>query len=262
MENEPKIGLALSSGAARGFAHVGVLKVLEKENISIDYIAGSSMGALVGALYSAGIPLKIMEGLIVSLDRRHWLDWHLSKLGVISGKKIEEIIKLLTRDQKLEDLEIPLAVVATDLQTGELVVFDRGDLTPAVRASISVPGIFPPVNYEGKILVDGGVLCRVPVEEVRNLGADIVIAVDVGLYIEETAINNIFDVVTQCIDIMGRELMKFKVTEADVLIRPDLSSVNLTDFQKAERCILEGEKAARDVISNIKSLLKGRSHIA
>jgi len=141
-------------------------------------------------------------------------------------------------------------------------VFDRGSLAPAVRASISVPGIFPPVNFEGKILVDGGVLCRVPVEEVRNMGADAVIAVDVGLYIKEAVLNNIFDVVTQCIDIMGRELMKFKVTEAEVLIRPEVSSINLTDFHKAQECISAGEKAARDVILNIKTLLKGRSHIA
>lgn len=261
MKNRPKIGLALSSGAARGLAHIGIFKVFEEENIPVDYIAGSSIGALIGALYSVGLPSKVLEGLAFSLGRKHMFDWQLSRLGVISGKKIEDILNLLTKGQNFADIKIPLAIVATDINEGSLVVIKEGPLTSAVRASISVPGIFPPVKHEGRMLVDGGVLCRLPVNEVKEMGADVVIAVDVGLHIKKTTINNLFDVISQTIDIMGKEIMANNIVKADLLILPDVGSVSLTHFQKSEECIQAGEEAARKVLPEVESLLKERGYI-
>ncbi len=261
MNDRPKTGLALSSGAARGLAHIGVLKAFEEEGIPVDYIAGSSMGALIGALYSAGLPPKVMEGLALSLGRKHIFDWQLTRLGVISGKKIEDMLNLLTRGQCFADTKIPLAVVATDINEGSLIVIKEGPLTTAVRASIAVPGVFPPVEYGQRLLADGGILCRLPVNEVKEMGADIVVAIDVGLYIKETTINNLFDVISQTIDIMGKEIMKHNMVEADLLIRPEVGSISLTHFQKSEECIQAGEKAAREALPEVESLLKERGYI-
>lgn len=249
------VGLTLSSGAARGLAHIGVIKVMEEENVPIDYIAGCSMGALIGALYAVGINPRVMESLAVSLDKRRWADWKFSGLGAMSGKKIEDFLKLLIRNKRFQDLNIPLTVVATDLINGGLVEFKEGPLIPAVMASIAVPGVFPPVQHQEKMLVDGGVLCRVPVQQVRDLGADVVVAVDVGGLIRESHISNFFDVVSQSISIMGKEIMKDKVIQADVLICPDIADIGLTQFQKAEACIQAGEKAAREVMPELRNLL-------
>ncbi|UNC92762.1 patatin-like phospholipase family protein [Candidatus Contubernalis alkaliaceticus] len=249
------VGLALSSGAARGLAHIGVIKVFEEEGIPIHCIAGSSMGALIGALYASGIEIKVIEGLAVSLDKRRWTDWKFSGLGAMGGKKVEDLIKLLLRGKSFQDLIIPLTIVATDLISGEVVKIREGLLVPAVMASISVPGVLPPVQHQGKTLVDGGVLCRVPVEEVRDLGADVVVAVDVGGLIQETQINNFFDVVSQSISIMSSEIMKEKKVKADVLICPDVCDIGLTQFQKAEASIQEGEKAARKALTILRGLL-------
>ncbi len=250
-----KVGLALSSGAARGLAHIGVIKVFEEESIPIHSMAGSSMGALIATLYALGINIRVIEGLAVCLDKRRWTDWKISGLGAMGGKKVEELIKFLVRGKTFQELNMPLTIVATDLITGEVVEIREGPLVPAVMASISVPGIFPPIQHQDKTLVDGGVLCRVPVAEVRNLGAEVVVAVDVGGLIQETQINNFFDVVSQSISIMSSEIMKEKRVKADLLICPDISDIGLTQFQKAEVCIQEGEKAARRALPILRSLL-------
>lgn len=255
MEKGPKVGLALSSGAARGLAHIGVIKVLEEENVSIGYIAGSSMGALVGALYAVGITPRVMESLAISLDKRRWVDWKFSGLGAMGGKKVEDLLKLLIREKTFQDLNLSLTVVATDLINGELVEIKEGSLLQAVMASIAVPGIFPPVQHQEKMLVDGGVLCRIPVQQARDLGAEVVLAVDVGGLIQEAHISNFFDVVSQSISIMGREIMKDKLVNADVMVCPEISNIGLTQFKKAEACIREGEKAARKVMPVLRSLL-------
>ncbi len=255
MGKAPSLGLALSSGAARGLAHIGVIKVMEEEKIPIDFIAGSSMGALVGVLYSAGIPLQVMECLAVSLDKRKWTDWKLSGLGAMGGNKVHDLLRLLLRNKTFQDVKIPVSAVATDLIHGELVEIKEGPLVPAVMASIAVPGIFPPVKHQEKMLVDGGVLCRVPVQQARNLGAEVIVAVDVGGLIQEAHIGNFFDVVSQSISIMGREIMKNQLNQADILVCPDISGIGLTQFQKAETCILEGEKAARKVLPELQRLL-------
>ncbi|WP_240620168.1 patatin-like phospholipase family protein, partial [Peribacillus acanthi] len=149
---EPKIGLALGSGGARGFAHLGVLKVLKENNIKVDYIAGSSMGALVGAFYAAGTDMDQLYKISSNFKRKYFLDFTVPKMGFISGKKVKEFIRIFTKNKKLEDLDIPLWIVTTDIKTGEKVIFKEGPIAEAVRASISIPGIFVPEKINNRLL--------------------------------------------------------------------------------------------------------------
>ncbi|MBA4494743.1 patatin-like phospholipase family protein [Paenactinomyces guangxiensis] len=254
----PKIGLALSSGAARGMAHFGVLKVLQQEGIPIDFIAGSSMGSIVGVLYANGLDLEMCEKLAIRLKRKHWLDLTVPKRGFVIGDRVKALIRLLTHQKSLEELQIPTAVVATDLSNGERVVFKSGPIDEAVRASISIPGIFEPVIVGDRILVDGGVIDRVPVSVVREMGADLVIAVDVLPRIDRVKINNIFDVITQTLVIMEREILQQRMTTADFIIQPDVSDINPTAFTRVEECIRRGEEEARSHIQQLKKLIQER----
>jgi len=177
-----KIGLALGSGAARGLAHIGVLKVLDREGIPIDFVAGTSAGALIGALYAAGISPMEIEEIALNIDRRKTISFFtptISSSGLVDGSRIEKFIESILGRQNIGDLKIPFAAVATDLQTGEEIVITEGSLITALRASISIPGIFTPVKYKGRLLVDGGLVNPVPVSTTFNMGADIVIAVNV-----------------------------------------------------------------------------------
>lgn len=254
----PKVGLALGSGAARGLAHIGVLKVFQQEGIPVDMIAGSSMGSLVAVLYANQLDLEMLEQLAIHLKRKHWLDFKVPGLGFISGNRIKELVHLLTHGKQLEELAIPTAVIATDLLKGERVVFTTGPIDHAVRASISIPGIFEPVLDEGRVLVDGGVIDRVPVSVVRDLGADLVIAVDVAPHGTDTKVEGIFDVILQTISLMEREIMNNQLLLADVLIHPDVTAISPTAFSQAQECIRLGEEAARSQIQQIKELIQGR----
>ena len=253
---EPKIGLALGSGGARGFAHIGVLKVLKEANIPIHCIAGSSMGSLVGCIYAVHENPYMMEKLAVHLKLKHWIDFTVPKMGLVAGEKVSELIRLLTHGKRLEDLRIPTAVVATDLVTGKEVVFTEGPIDKAVRASIAIPGIFNPVVDDGRVLVDGGVVNRVPIKAVRALGADLVIAVDVVAEIPKIEIRSLFDVISQTIDVMERHVFQRQAELADVLIQPKVGHVSSTDFIQAAGCIAAGEAAAREKIADIRRLLQ------
>jgi len=251
-----KVGLALGGGAARGFAHIGVLKVLEEANIIVDFVVGSSMGAVVGAFYCSGISLRMMERLAVHTQRNHWLDWTFPRLGLVSGEKLEQLLHILTRGAVFADLAKPLAVVATDLSAGEKVVLREGAVARAVRASAAIPGIFCPVEYRGKTLVDGCVVERVPAATARELGAEVVIAVDVGVYLSDVKAQHIFDVVTQCFDIMYRDLCRRSADEADLVISPQLQDVAPGHFHRAREAIAAGENAASVVLPQIRELLR------
>lgn len=247
----PKIGLALGSGGARGFAHLGVLKVLTDANIPIDYIAGSSMGALIGSFYCSGHSMEHLYKLATTFRRKYYLDFSVPKMGFISGKKIKEFIKLFTHGKKIEELNIPLAIVATDLLTGEKVIFREGLLPEAVRASISIPGIFIPERIEGRLLVDGGVVDRVPVSVVKEMGADIVIAVDCAHFKENTEITSIFDVIMQSIDIMQDELVRQRAINTDILLRPRVEHYSARAFKDIEEIIKIGEQETLQSLSSI-----------
>lgn len=185
-----KVGLALSGGGTKGFAHVGVLEVLERHNIPIDYIAGTSMGAVVGALYASGISVPDLKLLAKETKWKNLVDFTLPDKGILSGNKIENFMRILLKNKKFKDLNIPTQVVATDISGGKKVVFKKGDVASAVRASISLPSIFVPHQYKGKLLVDGGVLDPVPVQVVREMGADVVIAVDLSTKTKDVVIDS------------------------------------------------------------------------
>jgi len=181
-----KIGLALGGGSVRGLAHIGVLKVFEKERIPIDYIAGTSIGALIGASYSSGLSAQRIEQLALTAKLKELIDFTEPKTGFIAGKKIEKYIRKITAHKEFSELDIPLRVVATDLANGEKVVFREGDVAKAVRASISLPGVFSSVKIGKKELIDGGMVDPVPVDVVKKMGADIIIAVDLSVNLSET----------------------------------------------------------------------------
>jgi len=251
-KRRPKVGLALGSGGARGFAHIGVLKVFEAHGIECDLLAGSSMGSLIAALYANGIEPHMMEKLALNLKRKHWLDVIVPNLGFVAGEKIKELIRLLTHGKRIEHLEKPLAVVATDIESGERVVFREGPVDQAVRASISIPGIFVPERIGGRMLVDGGVIDRVPVTVARDMGADIVIAVDVAQYESKMRVSSIFDVIAQTIDVMEREIVRHRMLAADLVIRPNVGHYSSISYNGVEEIIAEGERAALEHIEQVR----------
>ncbi|WP_377892202.1 patatin-like phospholipase family protein [Alkalihalobacillus sp. R86527] len=242
--NRPKVGLALGSGGARGFAHLGVIKVLVEQGIPIDYIAGSSMGSLVGAIYGSGHKVETMEKMASLFKRKYYLDFTVPKMGFITGNKVKNLIRTLTHGKQLEDLQPPLAVVTTDLIKGEKVVYRSGPIAEAVRASIAIPGIFTPEKIGDRLLVDGGVIDRVPVSVAREMGADLVIAVDVSEVKKESDVTSIFDVIMQSIDIMQNEMVRLHEINADVMIKPRLETFHSRSFTNIQDIIKIGEEEA------------------
>ncbi|MEK3800157.1 patatin-like phospholipase family protein [Peribacillus sp. FSL H8-0477] len=253
---EPKIGLALGSGGARGFAHLGVLKVLKEAGIPVNMIAGSSMGALVGSFYAAGSDTDRLYKLAKAFKRKYYLDFTVPKMGFVSGKRVKDLIRVFTYNKSLENLDIPIAIVATDIRTGEKVIFREGPIAEAVRASISVPGIFVPEKIGNRMLVDGGVIDRVPVSVVKSMGADIVIAVDVSHVNKNVEINSIYDVIMQSLDILQMELVESRELSSDVMIRPRVEKFSSKAFTNIEEIISIGEEAASQKIEKIKELIE------
>ncbi|WP_071395449.1 patatin-like phospholipase family protein [Bacillus tuaregi] len=252
----PKIGLALGSGGARGFAHLGVIKVLVENGIPIDYIAGSSMGSLVACFYGAGIEMDRLYKLSTAFKRKYYLDFTVPKMGFIAGNRVKELIRVFTKGKRLEELMIPVSVVATDLMTGEKVIFQKGPIAEAVRASISIPGIFVPEKQNGRLLVDGGVVDRVPVSVVKEMGADIVIAVDVSRVKTNADISTIYDVIMQSLDIMQMELVEHRQIASDVMIRPLVEEYSSRAFTNIDELIQKGEEEARKHLEEIKRIMK------
>jgi len=269
-----KIGLALGSGAARGMAHIGVLEVLLQEGIPIDMIAGTSAGAVVGALYARGTNVNRIKKL--ALDMR-WLrltplvDLTLPKTGLIGGKKIEDWFKSLTgSDLQFSELKIPFACVATDIMSGGEVVLNEGSVAAAVRASISIPGIFTVVKHEDRYLVDGGLTNPVPVSVLNRMGADFTIAVNVLPDItardrthwtgkEKDRSNwepNIFHILMQSLYIGTHSLAKSCLEDADIAIEPHVAHISPGDFHQGQECVLQGRLAAQEAIPEIKRRLQ------
>jgi NTE family protein len=252
---EPKIGLALGSGGARGFAHLGVINVLKEEGIPIDLIAGSSMGALVGVFFAADSDIDRLYKMSRVFKRKYYLDFTLPRMGFVSGKRVKELIRVFTFDKRLEELDIPVAVVTTDIRTGEKVVFREGPIAPAVRASISIPGIFVPEKINNRLLVDGGIVDRVPVSVVKEMGADIVIAVDVANVKQKVEVNSIYDVIFQSLDILQMELFESRESASDVMIRPRVEKYSSKSFTNIPEIITIGEEAARQKVNDIKACI-------
>ena len=247
MNCKPKIGLALGSGAARGLAHIGVLKALEEYNVDVDIISGSSAGALIGGLYACDIKPDMIKNLAIQIDKKMWVDFTVPKKGIIKGEKIEEILKLITRQRNIEDLNRKLAIVATDLKNAEEIIFTEGSISKAIRASISVPGIFEPIKIDGSVLIDD----RVPVSVVKDMGADVIIAVDVGFSDCQSKVFHIFDIIQQSIDVMSKKIYEADKIYADVIIEPPLSHIESSRFEMVDECAEIGYKATIEKMDSI-----------
>lgn len=255
----PSIAIALGGGGARGFAHLGVLQVLTREGIPIDAITGTSMGALMGVAFGAGVDLHYLEGLIQHLPWQDFIDIGFHRMGLVNGERVMALIRLLIKGKELEELEPPVWVVATDLQNGDEVVFNQGAADLAVRSSISIPGLFTPVNCENATLVDGGVVAGVPVNVAKRMGKDLVIAVNVAHDFKRATPRNMVDVLMQTIDIMSYHMDKHQIAQADLVISPDVGEVGMLDFQRGMECIQRGREAAERMIPSIRRLLDEKS---
>lgn len=257
-----KIGIALGGGAARGYAHIGVLKALERHGIHPDCIAGCSMGALIGAIYATGISADRLEKLALNITPKYWMDVFISRNGIMSGKKLESIISTLTGGRNIEDLPIPYRAVATEVMTSQPFIFKEGPVCTAVRASSAVPAIFEPVYIDDKILVDGGFVDIVPVDLLDEMGADFTIAVDVGFSFTSSRPANVFEILLLSIDTLQKQLHELKTLKADLIIKPDVSGIRPNQFDKAEECIRIGEETAEEILSkaDIPLALLGNNH--
>jgi NTE family protein len=250
-----KIGLALGGGAAKGFAHIGVIKMLEASGIHPDVVAGTSAGSVVGALYASGMDAFALQQTAFGLDEAKIRDVRLFSGGLVQGQALQDYVNQLLHKQPIEQLKMPFAAVATELETGTRTVFVRGNTGRAVRASSSIPGVFEPVEIHGKHYVDGGVVSPIPVDAARQLGADFVIAVDISAAPDGSNPQGMMNIVGQSIDIMGRQLAAQESARADVVIRPDLRGIGRTDFEQKNQAILEGEKATLAAMPAIRAKL-------
>lgn len=256
----PRIALALGAGGAYGFAHIGVLEVLEEQGLVPDIVVGCSAGAIIGALYCAGLRADQLVRLASSIRRGHFMDVTMTRMGIMSGQRLEGVLRLLTRDRRLEEMDPPLAIVATDIESGEPVVFTKGPAALAARASSAIPGVFHPVRVEGRLLVDGALLHRVPVRVARALGADRVIAVALGPTPAEgrVSVHNMVDVVLQSFDIMQREVVRQQLHEADVLIEPCVLGEGSPSRMRLRDYVAAGRSAARERIAETEALFGAR----
>ncbi|CAN7672177.1 patatin-like phospholipase family protein [Pseudorhodoferax sp. LjRoot39] len=247
-----KIGVALGGGAAKGFAHIGVIKMLEANGFAPTVVAGTSAGSVVGALYASGMNAFELQEKAVALDEARIRDLQLSSGGLVLGQKLEDYVNEQVRRQPLERLAKPFAAVATRLEDGERTVFSRGNTGQAVRASSSVPGVFQPVTIGRFHFVDGGVVSPVPVDAARQLGADVVVAVDISSKARGQAPAGMLGTLGQSIAIMGQKLGQAELARADVIVRPQVLDIGAADFTQRANAILEGEKAALAAMPQIR----------
>jgi NTE family protein len=283
-----KVGLALGGGGARGLAHIGVLKVLEKENIPIDLITGTSMGAIIGAVYALKKDISAIEKITEKyskisefnidlsfsekerkdkpfflkkmsdfLKRGYILNLELRRKYINDGEGVKKVIKDLVGDKAFTDTKIPFAAVAADLVKGEKVIIRKGKLFDALLASASIPGMFPPVILDKKILVDGGIVDVVPIEAAKSLGANFVIGVNVSQTVKKRAeFDNAVEIFFRSDSITSAELRKLQLSFADLVITPKVGRFHWSDFSKPEQCVREGEIAAQNAILELKKKLK------
>ena len=247
-----KVTLVLGGGSARGLAHIGVIKVLEREKIPIDMVVGTSMGSLIGAAYAIGIPNDKMEKIACGFSTRKLLDPIIPRMGLLAGDKLEKVIRSIIGENGFRDCRVPFAAVTTDIERNEEVVYTSGDLAKIIRASCSWPGIFNPVKVDGRMLVDGGIKNSVPTRIAKDLGADYILAVDVGFCVKEGKMENVFQMIIQSFQIMGHELNKYQAREADRVIEVDLGDLDQVAFERAIEAIKKGEKCTEAKIDEIK----------
>jgi NTE family protein len=254
-----KIALVLGGGAARGFAHIGVIKALESQGIMPDMVVGTSAGSVVGALYAAGNNGFALQKLALKMDEAAISDWSVpffsTSSGVLKGEALEAYVNKSVHNVPIEKLKIPFGAVATDLQSGQPILFQRGNTGLAVRASSAVPSVFQPVKIGDRTYVDGGLVAPVPVHFARDMGADFIIAVNISVQPEVQMASSSFDVLLQTFAIMGQSINRFELKDADIVIQPALGTMKGNDFAGRNLAVLAGEQAAMKAMPEIKRKL-------
>lgn len=252
-----KVALVLGGGGARGFAHVGVLRVLEQEKIPVDLLVGTSAGSFIGAIYADSRDSFELESVAWTAKKEDVFDWSLlgSTRGPVTGRALREFVDRHVRARTIETLAIPFLAVATDLVTGEEVILDRGPVAPAVHASSAIPGVFRPVEIGGRTLVDGGIVDPIPVRPARERGADVVVAVDIGREIPAEEPENLASISLRSLSIQSRELARYKAAEADVVISPKVGDTSPYDFSRKKELMAAGMAAAREALPEIRDAI-------
>ncbi len=250
-----KVAVVLGAGASRGFAHIGVLKVLEANNIPINMIVGTSAGSFVGSLYAYGYNAFQLQEIAISMQKSDIVDLGIPDNGFIKGELLEAYVNRTVRNTPMEKLRIPFYAVATNIQNGQEVIFGSGNTGTAVRASCTIPGIFRPVRIGAKMYVDGGVVSPVAVDAARKMGADVVIAVDISSDTGNVLPEGTMDTILQSINIMYAKISNAQLSRADVVIRPKVGLIGSDDFDKRHEAILEGEKAALESLPRIREII-------
>jgi NTE family protein len=250
----PLLGLALGGGFARGMAHVGVLKVLEEHKIPIDFIAGTSVGAVVGAAYCSGICPKEMEEIAALVRFKDFARWTISRFGFASNDRMVGFLNRMLRCQTFEELRIPLAVAATDFVTGDPVVFRSGSLVDAVRASCAYPGMFLPVKVDGRLLIDGMLAHAVPSIPLREMGADKVLAIYLSAHwVNLSGPRHVFDVIGQCFSIAQAKMCSLWQAAADIVVQPDVRGFSYDSFDRAPELVRAGEAAMLEALPQLQA---------
>lgn len=241
----PRIGLALGGGAARGFAHIGVIQALEDAGVRPDLVIGTSAGSVVAALYAAGHDAAELAELARHMDEGALTDWAFPSRGLIRGEALARFVREHTGGRPIEQMKLPLGIVATDLDSGEPIVFRLGDTGTAVRASSSVPAVFQPVRIGGREYVDGGLVSPVPVRFAREMGASLVVAVDISQPPEGSPTGDPFRMLLQTFAIMGKSINRLELREADIVLRPGLAGMSGSDFRSRDRAMSAGRTVAQ-----------------
>ncbi len=254
----PRVGLALGGGAARGFAHVGVIQVLEREGVRPDLVVGTSAGSLVAALFAAGFSGAELERAALAMEEAMIADWTVPWMnrGLLRGEALARYVNRQVQGRLIEEMRLPLGILATDLASGQPVLFRRGDTGTAVRASSAVPGVFSPVEISGRTYVDGGLVAPVPVEQAREMGAELVIAVDISSPARPLAQTDPVRVLLQTFTIMGQTINRHVLPRAEVVVRPALDGVGSTDFAARQRSIAAGRVAMQAALPQLREALK------
>lgn len=250
-----KIALVLGAGASKGFAHIGVLKILETSKVPIHMIVGTSVGSFVGSLYAYGYDSYALQKIALSLERSDVGELTIPDNGFLKGERLRDYINTKVRQSPIEKFKIPFYAVATDIKTGEGAVFNTGNTGMAVQASCAIPGVFQPARFSGASYVDGGVVKPLAVDVARTFGADVVIAVDISSGIDSVVPTSTTETIMKSIQIMYNKMSQIPISQADVVIRPNVSFVGSADFSRRNEAIMEGEKAALAAMPAVNALL-------
>lgn len=260
----PRVGLALGGGAARGFAHVGVIEVLEEAGIKPDLVVGTSAGSVVAALYASGRTGAQLQAAALDMDEAAFADWVLPffNRGVLRGEALARYVDAQVGHKLIENMAIPLGIVATDLKTGQGVLFRRGDTGTAVRASSSVPAVFLPVKIGAQEYVDGGLVSPVPVRYAREMGAEVVVAVDISSAPEGNPSGDPLQILLQTFAIMSKSINNWELHDADVIVRPALAGMSSADFASKRRAIEAGRAAMLAALPKLRAAMAAKAHVA